>query len=253
ARLLIHLFSGVSGIPLIMTWKAMNVKAMPVGINVLAQMQNHPVTTVGACEYETILDFAGTATPIIPGLTDVFWDNFTAKTGGYWPIYTAWGAYDGVHMLAEACEDIASMDKDALVAHFEDPTYERTGLNGKFRFTSLHDVLTTEPGPVWTQGYTRAFFVQWLSERKEVVSPVNMVYSKRWAIPPWMYPLQTDVNYDGKVDIKDIALAAKAFGSYPGHAKWEKEVDLDYNDKIDIKDIATIAKDFGEVITLPLP
>jgi len=252
ARLLIHIFSGVSGVPFIAQWRAMDIKAMPVGINVLAQMQTHWSTTGGACEYETILDFAGTGTPIIPGLTDVFWDNFVTKTG-VWPIYTAWGAYDGLYMLAEAFEDIESTNKDALVAHFENSTYERQGLNGKFKFTSLHDVVSTEPGPVWTQGYTRAFFVQWLSERKEVVSPVNMIYSKRWAIPPWMYPLQSDINYDGKTDIRDIALAAKAFGSYPGHPKWEKEVDLDYNDKIDIKDIATIAKDFGQVITLPLP
>jgi hypothetical protein len=252
ARLLIHVFSGVSGVPLIGQWRGMSVNAMPVGINVLGQLQTHWATTGGACEYETVMDFAGTRTPIIPGVTDVFWDNFVARTGG-WPLYTAWGGYDGLYMLKEAFEDMGSMDKDALVAYLEDPSYERTGLNGRSKYTSLHDVFSNEPGPIWTQGFTRGMMVQWLSQRKEVVCPVDKVYSKRWAIPDWMYPLQTDLTYDGKVDIRDIALAARSFGSYPGHPTWDKEADIDYNSKVDIRDIARIARDFGEILPLPLP
>ncbi len=252
ARLMIHVFSGVSGVPLIGQWGALGVQALPVGINVMGQLESHWATTGGLCQYETLLNFAGTRTPIIPGVTEVFWDNFVNRTGS-WPLYTAWGAYDAVHGLAEAMEDIDSSDKDDLLAYFEDPSYERTGLNGRFKYTSLHDVYSNEPGPVWTQGYVRAVLAQWLSARMEVVCPVDQIYSKRWAIPPSMYPLQTDLNYDGKVDIKDIALAAKSFGSYPGHPKWEKEADINYDSKVDIKDIATIAKDFGEIVILPLP
>ncbi len=55
-----------------------------------------------------------------------------------------------------------------------------------------------------------------------------------------------DVSGDGKVDILDIARAAKAFGSSPGHPRWNFMVDLDNNNKVDIKDIATAAKQFGE-------
>ena len=50
---------------------------------------------------------------------------------------------------------------------------------------------------------------------------------------------------DIKVDIKDVATAAKAFGSYPGHAKWNTVADINLDYKIDIKDIAAIAKKFG--------
>jgi ABC-type transport system substrate-binding protein len=50
---------------------------------------------------------------------------------------------------------------------------------------------------------------------------------------------------DCKVDIKDVAVAAKAFGSYPGHAKWNTVADINLDYKIDIKDIASIAKKFG--------
>jgi ABC-type transport system substrate-binding protein len=52
---------------------------------------------------------------------------------------------------------------------------------------------------------------------------------------------------DMKVDIKDVALAAKAFGSYPGADRWSTVADINSDYKIDIKDIAAIAKMFGWV------
>jgi hypothetical protein len=57
-----------------------------------------------------------------------------------------------------------------------------------------------------------------------------------------------DINDDAKVDIRDIGAAAKAFGSYPGHDRWNSDADIDGNDKIDIRDIAKIAKDFGKTL-----
>jgi hypothetical protein len=50
---------------------------------------------------------------------------------------------------------------------------------------------------------------------------------------------------DCKVDIKDIATAAKAFGSNPGHPRWSSIADLTGDYKVDIKDVARIAKKFG--------
>jgi branched-chain amino acid transport system substrate-binding protein len=251
ARLLIHIFSGVTGVPLIMQWKAMQVGAMPVGINVLAQIQTHWTTTAGACEYESTLNVVGTRTPITPELVD-FWDRFENRTGS-WPIYTAFGSYMGIHGLVKNMEAIGTKDKDALVAYWESPESEIMQLNGKFRFDSIHDVYSTEFGPNWTQGYVRAFLCQWQAGRMEVVSPIDQSYSKRWAIPPWMYPLTSDINFDGKVDIRDIATVAKSFGTTPGHLRWEKEADINGDNKIDIRDVALVAKDFGKSISLPLP
>jgi hypothetical protein len=105
ARLLIHVFSGVTGVPLILQWNALNVQALPLGINVLAQLGSHWDTTGGACEYESILNFVGTRTPIVPGVTEVFWDDFVARTG-VWPIYTAFGVYNHIYSLKEAWEAI---------------------------------------------------------------------------------------------------------------------------------------------------
>jgi len=58
--------------------------------------------------------------------------------------------------------------------------------------------------------------------------------------------LPGDMNFDGKVDIKDIAIAALAFGSYPGHPGWNPLADTNGDNKVDIKDIAFIASNFGK-------
>lgn len=57
---------------------------------------------------------------------------------------------------------------------------------------------------------------------------------------------------DGKVDMRDIGTAAGAFGSYPGHARWNQEADItgvEYlvpDNKVDTRDIALVARHFGE-------
>jgi hypothetical protein len=55
-----------------------------------------------------------------------------------------------------------------------------------------------------------------------------------------------DVNDDGKVDISDVATAAKAFGSHPGYLRWNPIADINLDGKVDILDIALIAKNFGK-------
>ncbi len=55
-----------------------------------------------------------------------------------------------------------------------------------------------------------------------------------------------DLNGDGKVDIKDIAIVAKAYGSLPGDSNWNPVADINGDGKVDIKDIAIVAKHYGE-------
>jgi hypothetical protein len=61
----------------------------------------------------------------------------------------------------------------------------------------------------------------------------------------WFFASLTDLNCDGKVDIKDIAIVAMAFGSFPGHIRWNPAADLNSDGTINIKDVARIAKDYG--------
>jgi ABC-type transport system substrate-binding protein len=62
------------------------------------------------------------------------------------------------------------------------------------------------------------------------------------------YPYKTQLpSPDIKINIFDIALAARAFGSYPGHERWNTVADLTGDYKIDILDIARMARLFGWV------
>lgn len=54
-----------------------------------------------------------------------------------------------------------------------------------------------------------------------------------------------DINGDEKVDMKDIGLVAKAFGSYPGHERWNPICDTNNDMKIDMRDVAVAARGFG--------
>jgi len=66
---------------------------------------------------------------------------------------------------------------------------------------------------------------------------------------PWIPGfLETDLNNDGKVDMKDVALVAYAFGSNPDHPRWNPVADINGDNKVDMKDIGTVAKDFGKTI-----
>jgi hypothetical protein len=53
-----------------------------------------------------------------------------------------------------------------------------------------------------------------------------------------------DINGDGLVNILDLALVARAYGSRPSDARWDPRCDLNYDDLINIIDITTVASQF---------
>ncbi|MDI6826092.1 MAG: dockerin type I domain-containing protein [Candidatus Aenigmarchaeota archaeon] len=78
-------------------------------------------------------------------------------------------------------------------------------------------------------------------------SPFDGENNEKIALPMFFWgQCPGDINRDGQVDIRDIATVAKAFGSYPGHSKWNPVADIDGNGIIDILDIAKVAKNFGK-------
>ncbi len=58
--------------------------------------------------------------------------------------------------------------------------------------------------------------------------------------------LMGDVNGDGRVDLRDIALVARAFGSTPGSPNWNSYADINGDGKVDMKDIASVIRNFGQ-------
>jgi len=54
----------------------------------------------------------------------------------------------------------------------------------------------------------------------------------------------TDLNGDGKVDMKDIATVAAAFGTREGHARWNAMADVNLDGVVNMMDLGLVARDF---------
>jgi|GEM_PF-2130854 hypothetical protein len=57
--------------------------------------------------------------------------------------------------------------------------------------------------------------------------------------------LMGDVNGDNVVNMKDIALVARAFGTTTSSSNWNPACDLNYDGVVNMKDIALVARAFG--------
>ena len=267
-RLIIIIYSQAVSVPLIAQWDAHPVKAVPLGIDVLGQEDAMWVNTGGGCEYEAFLASTGTRTPTStisePYTTQELYDK-TVEIYGHAPIYTSWGVYDGIIALRETLERadadgcpvdtiIACADPSPLIPYFE--TTVRDGTLGRFKFTQFHDPYSVDFLHEWAPPqYVRAAWVQWQAGRREVTFPIYsdiatgklLPYWKRFVFPPRMWPYPLDLTYDGLTDMRDIAMAAKAFGTYPGHPRYDHgaAVIAPPLDVVDMRDIAACARAFG--------
>jgi hypothetical protein len=55
-----------------------------------------------------------------------------------------------------------------------------------------------------------------------------------------------DLNGDGKVDMADVVIIENAFGSYPGHPRWNPAADINENGKVDLNDVVTLLVHWGK-------
>jgi parallel beta-helix repeat protein len=75
---------------------------------------------------------------------------------------------------------------------------------------------------------------------------IDAISSDRYPLmSPWKNPVG-DVNMDGKVDGKDIAIVALAFGTVPGDPRWNALADVNADQRIDGKDMTIVAIHFGK-------
>jgi outer membrane protein assembly factor BamB len=102
----------------------------------------------------------------------------------------------------------------------------------------------TTPGTPWTgQSFYAKYFIKG-SIREDIT---GSTYHKDMGLsPPYSAILAAECpTPDCKVDAKDVAGAAAAFGAKPGQPKWWSVADIVHDYKINAKDIAAIAAKFG--------
>jgi PKD repeat protein len=54
-----------------------------------------------------------------------------------------------------------------------------------------------------------------------------------------------DVDGNHKIDLADVLAVAIAYGSYPGHPKWNPACDFNHDDKVDLDDYLGVALNYG--------
>jgi len=80
------------------------------------------------------------------------------------------------------------------------------------------------------------------------VDTTDNVYYHETVNVMWMVP---DVDGNGKIDMRDIGRAARAFGSSLGDPSWDSIVDFNSDQQIDMRDVGTSARLFGTEYVSP--
>jgi hypothetical protein len=73
----------------------------------------------------------------------------------------------------------------------------------------------------------------------------KVVHSRLIAITTDDIP-EGDLNYDGVVDIRDIAQSAKAYGAIVGEIRYDLQADINFDFFVDIRDIGRVCRNFGK-------
>jgi hypothetical protein len=61
-----------------------------------------------------------------------------------------------------------------------------------------------------------------------------------------MVTIAGDLNGNFKVQLADLVILAKAYGSKPGEPKWNPNADIDDNKVVGLSDLVILAKDYGQ-------
>jgi branched-chain amino acid transport system substrate-binding protein len=114
------------------------------------------------------------AEPLTPK-TMPFWNAFVERYKRP-PVYTAPGAYDALHLYAEAVERAKTTDPEMVIPELEKTKYQ--GTQGTYVFDEHHDVL---PGP----GLINLLYVQWQQDGKRVIVWPKELANGKMILPPW--------------------------------------------------------------------
>jgi peptide/nickel transport system substrate-binding protein len=170
-------------------------------------------------------------------------------TGG---AFSTWQAYSNATLDAKIDQGILTPDGPARAAIYHDvqvlavadvPSFTLDQAVG--RHFERDWVVGWYYNPVYPGGYYYNLWKWYYPAEAQLSSPGNPPTTTT-ALAGWNLPV--DVNYDGKVDMRDIGIVAKAFATAYGppiSSRWVYRADINNDRKVDMKDIGLVAKQFS--------
>ncbi len=124
-----------------------------------------------------------------------------------------------------------------------DTLYEATGLSNAGVFNPENGAVTIaewNPGLYGLGDYQPAFAYTYTYGSGRVYYQASFE-----CLDPPNHILEDIGNY-GIVNMNDVAIVARAFGSRPGSSNWNPAADITFDGKVNMKDIALVARHFGQ-------
>jgi branched-chain amino acid transport system substrate-binding protein len=149
---------------------------LPIGGIDVKSMDADFFKRVGGKSISEITANLSVRAPITPK-TVPYWDAFVKKTARGGPVYTGPGAYDAVHVYAEAVARARSTAADAVIKELEKTDY--VGTLGRIQFDDSHDV---KAGP----GLVGFAFVQWQDKGERAIVWPKEMRTGKVILPPWV-------------------------------------------------------------------
>lgn len=158
AHFVLTLFAQIASDQFVRQWAHSGVPALIGGIDARSTRPEFFAGVQGDALGQIVAGFAVRA-PVTPR-TVPFWDAFVARTGRAAPSHVAMGAYDAVHLYADAVRRAGTLEADALVEALKKT--DHLGVTGRLQFDEAHDLRV---GP----GLANLLFSQWQVNGERVV------------------------------------------------------------------------------------
>jgi len=184
-------------------------------------------------------------------------------TGG-WPIHSEWWVSattlepDGSGLIHELVLRLDHDDFRIIRAYASSVKFNP--VSPEYGAKLIEDFINQDPNHYWIH-YTKdnvhvtgpflIYFCQPADFGMTVILNLNVARLMIVATGVWdgtgvlLVPMEGDLDRDGIVDITDVAIVAKAFGSRLGDPRWNPAADLDGDKIVDIIDVASVARKFG--------
>ncbi len=173
AHFVFTLFAQIGSDRFVKQWAASGVTALIGGIDARSTRPDFFSAVQGDALGQIVAGFAVRAP--VTTRTVPFWDAFVARTGRLGPAHIAMGAYDAVHVYADAVRRAGTVHADSVVEALT--ATDHLGVTGRIQFDEGNDV---KAGP----GRANLLFSQWQANGERAILWPRELRSGMPFVPP---------------------------------------------------------------------